>query len=618
MPLVRHSLRVVADHSPPSVIEISLPRLNLTGQIPAQLAASLPNLRRINLRGNSFSGPIPDQLFSSSSALRSILLYGNNLFGPLPPSVCNLPRLQSLVLSHNSLSGTIPRDFKNCTTLERLILAGNKFSGEVPAGIWAAMRNLTTLDLSDNKLTGSVPEDIGELNSLSIVLNLSHNHLTGSIPAWLAKLPPGVTVDLSYNNLTGEIDIVLGNRGVDAFANNPMLCGIPLNKSCHDGDDGRGRKIFSVEDIALILAAHFIFVLCVGFAAVYYYRKRSSSKSGSNGVGHHRGPDVMGCDGGDGVGGKLVALDKGFRCDIDELLQASAYVLGMNARGIVYKVVLGNGDPVVVRRLGSGVGNGCKEFTAEALAIGRVRHPNVVRVRAFYWTPDEKLLISDFISNGNLASALHGRSGRPSRGLSWSARLKIAKGAAAGLAFIHECSIRKFVHQNIKPANILLDRNLKPYISDFGLDRLISINSTTSGINNVSASNGITGGDSPAQHPLSTDKSNRFRAPESQNANNVPTQKWDVYSFGVVLLQLLTGRNPEVPQNELGLAKWARKGLSQGKKLSSMIDPTLLDEAPLQKGAMTLFELALACTEDDPEIRPKMKLVSENLEKIAK
>jgi hypothetical protein len=74
----------------------------------------------------------------------------------------------------------------------------------------------------------------------------------------------------------------------------------------------------------------------------------------------------------------------------------------------VYKVVLDNGSPVAVRRLGEGGEQRYKEFVAEAQAIGKVKHPNVVKLRAYYWAPDEKLLISDFISNGNLANALRG------------------------------------------------------------------------------------------------------------------------------------------------------------------------------------------------------------------
>jgi len=114
-------------------------------------------------------------------------------------------------------------------------------------------------------------------------------------------------------------------------------------------------------------------------------------------------------EGAEGEGeGELVRIDKGLNFELDELLRASAYVLGKSGLGIVYKVVLGNGVPVAVRRLGEGGEQRYKEFAAEVMAIGKVKHPNVVRLRAYYWAHDEKLLISDFISNGNLTHALRG------------------------------------------------------------------------------------------------------------------------------------------------------------------------------------------------------------------
>jgi serine/threonine protein kinase len=97
--------------------------------------------------------------------------------------------------------------------------------------------------------------------------------------------------------------------------------------------------------------------------------------------------------------------------ELDELLRSSAYVLGKGGKGIVYKVVVDNGTtPVAVRRLGGGAAapERYREFASEAGAIGRVRHPNVVRLRAYYWSADEKLVVTDFINNGNLATALRG------------------------------------------------------------------------------------------------------------------------------------------------------------------------------------------------------------------
>lgn len=112
----------------------------------------------------------------------------------------------------------------------------------------------------------------------------------------------------------------------------------------------------------------------------------------------------------EGQKGEFYVVDEegGFGLELEELLRASAYVVGKSRNGIVYKVVVGRGVSVAVRRLGEGGLWKFKEFEAEVEAIARVRHRNVVRLRAYYYATDEKLLVSDFISNGSLHAALHG------------------------------------------------------------------------------------------------------------------------------------------------------------------------------------------------------------------
>jgi hypothetical protein len=110
----------------------------------------------------------------------------------------------------------------------------------------------------------------------------------------------------------------------------------------------------------------------------------------------------------------LVPLDAQVAFDLDELLKASAFVLGKGGIGIAYKVVLEDGYTLAVRRLGEGGSQRFKEFQTEVEAIGKLRHPNVVTLRAYYWSVDEKLLIYDYIPNGSLDTALHGKFQKPS------------------------------------------------------------------------------------------------------------------------------------------------------------------------------------------------------------
>ncbi|KAL5760137.1 hypothetical protein ACOSQ2_018975 [Xanthoceras sorbifolium] len=640
----------------PRVVGIAVSGKNLRGYIPSELS-SLIYLRRLNLHNNNLYGSIPVQLFNATS-LHSIFLYGNNLSGPLPPSICNLPRLQNLDLSNNSLSGSLPDSLKSCKQLQRLILAKNKFSGEIPAGIWPEMENLVQLDLSANDFKGSIPNDLGELQSLTGTLNLSYNHLSGRVPKSLGNLPVTVSFDLRNNNLSGEIPQTgsFVNQGPTAFLNNPLLCGFPLQKSCKDStntqqetqnpapESGKARKKgLSSGLIVLISAADAAGVALIGLVIVYVYWKKKDSNGGCSCTGKRklggnekgkvcscvclhgfRNEDESEADDQNekterGRGeGELVAIDKGFTFELDELLRASAYVLGKSGLGIVYKVVLGNGIPVAVRRLGEGGEQRYKEFVTEVQAIAKIKHPNVVKLRAYYWAPDEKLLISDFISNGNLANALRGRNGQPTTSLSWTTRLRIAKGTARGLAYLHECSPRKFVHGDIKPSNILLDNDFSPYISDFGLNRLIDITG-----NNPSSSGGLMGGALPYMKSVQTERTNNYRAPEARIPGGRPMQKWDVYSFGVVLLELLTGKSPELSPTTSSnsievpdLVRWVRKGFEEENPLSDMVDPILLQEVHAKKEVLAAFHVALACAESDPEVRPRMKNVSENLERL--
>ncbi|KAI0524503.1 hypothetical protein KFK09_003874 [Dendrobium nobile] len=676
--------------NPNRVVAIAVSDKNLSGYIPSELG-SLVFLRRLNLHGNRLSGSIPSQLFNATS-LHSLFLYDNNLTGPIPSFICDPPRLQNLDLSRNSLSGQLPPDLRSCHQLQRLSLSGNRLSGTIPAGIWPQLANLMQLDISSNIFEGPLPPDIGDLSSLSGKLNLSHNRFSGPIPESLGSLPPAVSLDLRYNNLSGEIPQSgsLSNQSPTAFLNNPGLCGFPLQIPCSDGTSPvatapPGGEETNTETefpparskglrpglIVLISMADAAGIAIIGIILVYVYwkvrdreREKGCSCAGTSNlggegyfIGHwrcghccRRGEEGSSEEDGGGneesvksadneAGeGRLVSMDKGFEFELDELLRASAYVLGKGGMGgIVYKVVLGNGVPVAVRRLGEGGGQRYKEFAAEAQAISKARHPNLVRLRAFYWAQDEKLLISDYISNGNLAAALRGRPGQSS--LSWSNRLRIAKGVARGLAYLHDCSPKKFVHGDIKPSNILLDINYNPFISDFGLTRLISIASTTtSNVNDptisvISPSSSSMGGFIGAALPSSdattcsaSDRSGSYRAPEARLPFARPTQKWDVYSFGIVLLELLTGRQPETilphvttiageASSSTELVKWVQKMFGKACPLAEMVDPMLLTEVQTKEG-VAAFHVALVCTEIDPEVRPRMKAVSDNLERI--
>lgn len=209
--------------------------------------------------------------------------------------------------------------------------------------------------------------------------------------------------------------------------------------------------------------------------------------------------------------------------------------------------------------------------------------------------------------------------------LSWSVRLKIMKGIARGLVYLHEFSPKKYVHGDLKPNNILLGQNLEPHISDFGLGRLANIagasptlqssrmasekpqerqqKSTTSDTTTVASS---------------TTLGSCYIAPEALKVVK-PSQKWDVYSYGVILLEIITGRMPvvQVGSTEMDLVHWIQLCIEEKKPLSEVLDPYLVQDADRDDEIIAVIKIAMACIQTSPEKRPTMRHVSEALERLA-
>ncbi|XP_071687439.1 receptor protein kinase-like protein ZAR1 [Rutidosis leptorrhynchoides] len=201
--------------------------------------------------------------------------------------------------------------------------------------------------------------------------------------------------------------------------------------------------------------------------------------------------------------------------------------------------------------------------------------------------------------------------------LSWASRLKIAQGTARGLAHIHECSTRKHVHGNIKSSKILLDDDLQPFISGFGLNRLVAATISKSTSRKLSNSSQLTITSSISSSSSSSDV--HYVAPEVRILGHKVSPKCDVYSFGIVLLEMLTGRAPDgdgLDNNGKGLESFVRKVFREERPLSEIIGPVLLQEVRAKKQVLASFYIALNCTELDPEVRQKMRMVSDSLDRI--
>lgn len=629
------------DHS--LVVSLSIPKKKLSGHLPSSLG-SLSNLRHLNLRSNDLTGSLPLELFRAQR-LQSLVLYGNSLSGPIPKEVGDLKLLQSLDLSRNGLDGPLPDSILECKRLRSLGLSQNNLTGSVPSGFGRALGLLQKLDLSYNNFTGLIPDDLGNLSRLQGTLDLSHNSFSGSIPASLGSLPEKVYVDLAHNNLSGPIPQTgaLVNRGPTAFLGNPRLCGPPLKDPClpedsptshpfvPEGDSKKGG--LSKSAVIAIVVCDVIGICIVGFLFSCCYLKLCSRNNTVDEEGHVLEKECKEKKGGssfcfrrDGSESPssenletqhdLVLLDKHMALDLDELLKASAFVLGKGGNGIVYKVVLEDGLTVAVRRLGEGGSQRCKEFQTEVEAIGKLRHPNIVSLKAYYWSVEEKLLIYDYIPNGSLTNALHGNPSMVSfKPLAWDVRLKIMRGIARGLLYLHEFSPKKYVHGSLKLSNILLGQDMEPHISDFGLMHLSSIAGTLeTNTNDHPPSNKSASSIGPLAN-----LSSFYQAPEAMKATVKPSQKWDVYSFGVILLEMITGRLPIVfvGKMEMEIVKWIQMCIDEKKEMSDILDPYLVPEdTEIEEEVIAVLKVAMACVSISPEKRPAMKHVADALNQI--
>ncbi|XP_052879184.1 proline-rich receptor-like protein kinase PERK9 isoform X2 [Gossypium arboreum] len=210
-------------------------------------------------------------------------------------------------------------------------------------------------------------------------------------------------------------------------------------------------------------------------------------------------------------------------------------LLGEGGFGAVYKGCLPDGREVAVKQLKIGGGQGEREFKAEVAIISRIHHRHLVSLVGYCISENRRLLIYDYVPNNTLYFHLHGE-GMPV--LDWATRLKIAAGAARGIAYLHEDCHPRIIHRDIKSSNILLDNNFEAQVSDFGLAKL-ALDANTHVTTRVMGTFG-------------------YMAPEYASSGKL-TEKSDVFSFGVVLLELITGRKPVDASQPLGdesLVEW--------------------------------------------------------------
>ncbi|XP_073014618.1 serine/threonine-protein kinase PBL34-like [Primulina eburnea] len=279
-------------------------------------------------------------------------------------------------------------------------------------------------------------------------------------------------------------------------------------------------------------------------------------------------------------------------------------LLGEGGFGCVFKgwieengtapVKPGTGLTVAVKTLNHDGLQGHNEWLAEVNFLGDLVHPNLVKLIGYCIEDYQRLLVYEFMPRGSLENHLF----RRSLPLPWSIRMKIALGAAKGLAFLHEEAERPVIYRDFKTANILLNAEYNATLSDFGLAKDAPDEGKTHVSTRVMGTYG-------------------YAAPEYVMTGHL-TSKSDVYSFGVVLLEMLTGRrsmDKNRPNGEHNLVEWARPHLGERRQFYRLIDPRLEGHFSV-KGAQKAAQIAARCLSRDPKARPLMSEVVEALKPL--
>ncbi|XP_038685314.1 probable serine/threonine-protein kinase At1g01540 [Tripterygium wilfordii] len=261
---------------------------------------------------------------------------------------------------------------------------------------------------------------------------------------------------------------------------------------------------------------------------------------------------------------------------------AEENLVGEGYYGIVYRGVLLDTTRVTVNRL---LGSSCQgqDFVAEVEAIGYVRHKNLVKLLGYCMEGANRMLIHEYVDNGNLHQWLHGFQGQVSP-LTWNIRMNIIQGIAKGLTYLHEDIEPKIVHQHLKSSNVLLDHQWNPKISDFGLAKLF--------------------GHDWSRITAHVMGSLGYLAQEYATSK-CWNEKTDVYSFGVLIMEIISGRFPaDHSQPQVYLIDWLRSMVAN-QKIMYVTDPKL-PEMPSLKELKRIILIALRCVDPDVEHRPKM------------
>ncbi|CAN6242763.1 unnamed protein product [Urochloa humidicola] len=618
-----------------SIQVLVIANCELHGEIPAWIAG-LRKLRVLDLSWNRLTGPIPPWI-GELDRLFYLDISNNSLHGEIPAS--SLTRMTGFVAGGGEDDAAV-QDFpffmrRNTSVQGRqynqvssfppsLVLSHNNLTGGVPAAL-GGLTKLHIVDLSWNSLSGPIPPELSGMASLES-LDLSRNSLSGPIPPELTRLSFLSHLDVSHNNLSGEVPVggQFSTFSRADFNANPFLCGFHTAPCASppkaDGAGGRRGSASGTASAGVVAAISVCTALLVAVAAVATWRvwskrqednARVAADDGSTGgslesAGAAKSTLVLlfpdADDGGEDDGNNQTTLT------VEDVMKATCNfdetrIVGCGGYGMVYRATLPGGRDAAVKRLSGDLWQVEREFRAEIETLSRVRHRNLVPLQGYCRPGNDRLLIYPYMVNGSLDHWLHGGA---AAALPWPARLGIARGAARGLAHLHDpaTSEPRVLHRDIKSSNILLDAGMEPRLADFGLARLVKL---------------------PTDTHVTTDLVGTLGyIPPEYGHSSVATYRGDVYSFGVVLMELVTGRRPVDMVAPVGggrdVTSWAVRMRREGRA-EEVVDAGVVvsggEGRRYWEEAVRVLDVACACVSENPKARPTAQQVVEWLDTIA-
>ncbi|CAE5959849.1 unnamed protein product [Arabidopsis arenosa] len=554
--------------------------------------------------------------------LEGMGLAGKLNLDPLVP----MKNLRTISFMNNNFNGPMPQ-VKRFTSLKSLYLSNNRFSGEIPADAFLGMPLLKKILLANNAFRGTIPSSLASLPML-LELRLNGNQFQGQIPSFQQK--DLKLASFENNDLDGPIPESLRNMDPGSFAGNKDLCDAPLSP-CSPSSPGvpvvpvspvdpkstsppTGKKTGSFYTLAIILIVIGIILVIIALVFCFVQTRRrnllsaypSAGKERIESYNYHQSANKNNKPAESVVnhtrrgstpdpGGRLLFVrDDIQRFGLQDLLRASAEVLGSGTFGASYKAAISSGQTLVVKRYKHMNNVGRDEFHEHMRRLGRLNHPNILPLVAYYYRREEKLLVTQFMPNSSLASHLHANH---SVGLDWITRLKIIKGVAKGLAYLFdELPTLTIPHGHMKSSNIVLDESFEPLLTDYALRPVMS---------SEHAHNFMTAYKSPEYRP---------------SKGQIITKKTDVWCFGVLILEVLTGRFPEnyLTQgydSNMSLVTWVNDMVKE-KKTGDVFDKEMKGKKNCKAEMINLLKIGLRCCEEEEERRMDMREVVEMVEML--